>query len=96
MVLTFNDKEEQGEKMIRRLFIEHPASVNETYFEHLCAAISFATAMAVATLACLVHAFLPFLCVTTGSRKITELHDRMVDNRMTRPAPALHEDTIKA
>ena len=47
--------------MIRRLFTEHPASVNETYFEHLCAAISFATAMAVATLACLVHAFLPFL-----------------------------------
>ena len=96
MVLTFNDKEEQGEKMIRRLFTEHPASVNETYFEHLCAAISFATAMAVATLACLVHAFLPFLCVTTSSRKITELHDRMVANRMTHPAPALHEDSIKA
>ena len=34
--------------------------------------------------------------MTTGSRKITELHDRMVANRMTHPAPALHEDTIKA
>ncbi len=82
--------------MIRRLFTEHPASVNETYFEHLCAAMSFATVMAVATLACLVHAFLPFLCVTTGSRKITELHDRIVANRVTHPAPALREDTVKA
>ena len=96
MVLTFNDKEEEGEKMIRRLFTEHPASVNETYLEHLCAAMSFATAMAVATLACLVHAFLPFLCVTTGSRKISELHDRMVANRATHPPQALHEDTVKA
>ena len=96
MVLTFNGKEERGEKMIRRLFTEHPASVNETYFQHLCAAMSFATAMAVATLACLVHAFLPFLCVTTGSRKLTELHDRMVANRVIHPAPAMHEDTVKA
>ena len=82
--------------MIIRLFTEHPASINETYFEHLCAAMSFATVMAVATLACLVHAFVPFLCVATSSRKITELHDRMVANRMTHPAPALHEDTAKA
>jgi len=73
--------------MIKKLFTEHPASVNETYFEHLCSAFSFTATMFVATLACLTHAFLPFLCVTTGSRKITELHDRMVTNRVRHPAP---------
>jgi hypothetical protein len=71
--------------MIKKLFTEHPASVNETYFEHLCSAFSFTSTMFVATLACLTHAFLPFLCVTTGSRKITELHDRMVTNRLHQP-----------
>ena len=73
--------------MIRKLFTEHPASVNETYFEHLCAALGFTAHMFVGTLACLTHAFLPFLCVTTGSRKITELHGRMVANRVRHPAP---------
>jgi hypothetical protein len=71
--------------MIKKLFTEHPASVNETYFEHLCSALRFTTAMFVTTLACLTHAFLPFLCVTTGSRKIIELHDRMVTNRVHQP-----------
>jgi hypothetical protein len=73
--------------MISKLFTEHPASVNETYFEHLCSALSFTANMFIATLACLTHAFLPFLCVKTGSRKITELHDRMVTNRVRHPAP---------
>lgn len=73
--------------MIRKLFTEHPASVNETYFEHMGSALSFTGTMFVATLACLTHAFLPFLCVTTGSRKITELHDRMVSNRVRQPVP---------
>jgi len=68
--------------MIFKLFTEHPASVNESYFEHLCSALSFTGTMLIATLACLVHALLPFLCVTTGSRKITQLHDRMVSNRV--------------
>jgi hypothetical protein len=37
--------------------------------------------MMVASLACLVHALLPFLFERTGSRAITQLHDRMVTNR---------------
>ena len=38
-------------------------------------------------LACLVHALLPFFCVTTGSDCIRRLHDRMVVNRhnLTQP-----------
>lgn len=66
---------------IHKLFTEHPASVDETYLEHLGAASSFAGWMLVAGLACAVHAVFPFLCVTTGSGIITRLHDRMVLNR---------------
>jgi hypothetical protein len=76
--------------MINRLFIDHPASVNETYFQHLCSALSFTATMLVAAAACLVHAFLPFLCLKTGSRLITGLHDRMVTHRV-RPAPMQRE-----
>lgn len=74
--------------MLRTLFTEHPASVGETYFEHLGQALRFAGRMFVGSLACLVHAFLPFLCVKTGSKCITELHDCMVANRDRRAADA--------
>ena len=67
--------------MIKRLFTEHPASVDETYVEHLFAASSFSIRMFVASLACLVHAVLPFLFVKTGSVAIEELYERMVANR---------------
>jgi hypothetical protein len=74
--------------MLRTLFTEHPASVGETYFQHLGQALGFAGRMFVGSLACLAHAFLPFLCVKTGSKCIDELHDRMVANRDRRVADA--------
>ncbi len=71
--------------MIQRLFTEHPRSVDESYLQHLAAALGFSVRLALAALACLVHAFLPFLFVKTGSAMITTLHDRMVTNRHRRP-----------
>ena len=64
-----------------KLFTEHPASVGETYFEHMGNAVSFSTRMLAGGLACMVHAFLPFLFVKTGSNAVTKLYDRMVVNR---------------
>lgn len=64
-----------------RLFTEHPATVDETYGEHLITALSFFARMFAASLACLIHAFLPFLFVKTGSATITELYERMIANR---------------
>ena len=66
---------------MRSLFEDHPASVGETYWQHLCSAWGFSWRMALASLACLVHALLPFLFEKTGSKAITQLHDRMVVNR---------------
>ncbi|SFF82698.1 hypothetical protein SAMN05518801_10233 [Novosphingobium sp. CF614] len=64
-----------------RLFTEHPESVDETYFEHMGVALTFGRAMFGAALACIVHAFLPFLFERTGSQCVTRLHDRMVTHR---------------
>lgn len=66
---------------LRNLFTEHPASVGETYWQHLASAWGFSWRMMLASLACLVHALLPFLFEKTGSRAIDGLHDRMVVNR---------------
>jgi hypothetical protein len=66
---------------LRNLFTEHPASVGETYWQHLGQAWGFSWRMMLAALACLVHALLPFLFQKTGSRAISGLHERMVVNR---------------
>lgn len=70
----------------RNPFTDHPASVGETYWQHLASAWGFSWRMMLASLACLVHALLPFLFEKAGSRAITGLHDRMVVNRRQQPA----------
>lgn len=81
---------------MKRLFTEHPASVGETYFEHMGQALSFAGPLFMASLACLVHAVFPFLCVKTGSRAVTRLHQRMVTQRDRRTAPAPQQGSLAA
>ena len=68
-------------------FTQHPHEVGETYGEHFAVASGFGFAMIKGGLACLVHAVLPFLCTTTGSATIRQLHDRMVTNRTRAAAP---------
>ena len=66
---------------MKKLFTDHPASVGENYLEHLMTALSFSGELLVASLACLVHALLPFLFVKAGSQRITCLHEKMVSHR---------------
>ncbi|OVZ61220.1 hypothetical protein CDO44_06140 [Pigmentiphaga sp. NML080357] len=63
-------------------FTSHPASVGESYFEHLAASWGFARRMFTAALAGLVHGLFPFLCVSTGSSIVKQLNERMVVNRV--------------
>lgn len=72
-------------------FTEHPASVGESYTQHLFRAAYFGVRMVFAGIACLVHGVLPFLFVQTGSRAIAELNDRMVANRRV-GLPAISAD----
>ena len=62
-------------------FGAHPASVGETYFQHMGTALSFAGALLLAGLACVVHAFLPFLFTSTARNAIHNLHRRIVTHR---------------
>ena len=72
---------------IRRLFTEHPASVGETYLQHLCAASGFAIRMFGGAIACFLHALLPFAFQHTGSDCIEALHERMIAKRRRRAHP---------
>ncbi len=67
--------------MIRRLFLDHPASVGEGYAEHAAVAGSFGLRMIAGGLGALVHAVIPVLCQTTGSSTVAALHARMVAKR---------------
>lgn len=65
---------------MRRLFLDHPASVGESYLEHARFALGFAFWLLAAGLAALVHAVLPFLFQKTASGIIRRLFAR-IDGR---------------
>lgn len=66
---------------MRHLLTDHPASVGETYMEHMAHATGFGTSLILAGIACLIHGLIPAWFVSTGSNTIRRLHDRMVVNR---------------
>jgi hypothetical protein len=63
--------------LIDRWFLAHPTSVNESYFQHMRFAGSFAFWMTVAGGAALLHAFIPALCETTAGQILRKLVVRM-------------------
>jgi len=71
--------------MFRR-FIDHPASVNETYLQHMAAAFGFGASMLVGAFVCFVHGLFPWLFLSRGSDTVRALHHRMVTHRVVRPA----------
>lgn len=61
---------------VKRAFIEHPASVDETYAEHARFASGFAVRLFLAGGAAAVHAVLPFMFEKTASRMIAQMYER--------------------
>lgn len=70
--------------MFKKLFLEHPESVGESYFAHMGVASGFGFQLLVAAGACFIHGLVPGLFKSTGSRAIISLHDRLVTNRCAR------------
>lgn len=70
--------------MIRRLFLQHPHDLGETYFEHQRQALRFGTSMLIAGCACCMHALLPAAFTHTASDTVIRLHNRMLQR--VRPA----------
>lgn len=62
--------------MLARVFFDHPAKVNETFFEHMFFALRFAGLLFVAAGAAFVHAIVPCLFEKTASRIIKTLYER--------------------
>ena len=72
---------------LANMFQDHPASVGETYAQHLVQATGFGFRMILGGMACILHGVLPFAFVKTGSRQIQTLHRRMISNRSKLPQP---------
>jgi len=81
--------------MLERWFLAHPRSVEENYFEHQSAALSFSAQLFAAAGACFVHAVIPGLFQHTGSTTIARLHERMVTKR-GRPDPEIEQSSEMA
>ena len=63
--------------MARNPLTRHPREVDESYCEHFAIAAGFGATMLIGGLCVIVHAFLPFLFVNTGSRTMDKLHKKM-------------------
>ena len=66
-------------------FTAHPASVGETYGQHLRFALAFGARMTLGGLAAAIHALFPFLFIRTASRALEELNT--LRDRNARRAP---------
>ncbi len=81
---------------LKRLFTEHPASVGETYTQHMGVALSFALPLTKAALGAFVHAMFPFLCTTTASDTVKGLHARMTRRCAACPKGPVHRPELFA
>lgn len=66
--------------VITKIFLHHPASVEESYLQHMAFAGRFAITLFAAGGAALVHAIIPCLFEKTAGNLILKLHTRM-ENR---------------
>jgi hypothetical protein len=67
--------------MFKKIFLDHPASLDESYGEHFAAAFGFGVAMVGGGLACIAHALIPQAFQTTGSGTVKRLYELMVAKR---------------
>lgn len=87
-----SDKE--AATMFKRLFIDHPRTVDESYAEHFVVASRFGVTMIWGGLCALVHAVVPGWCITTGSDTIERLNRIMVINRRAKGQAVTQLQTV--
>lgn len=81
--------------MFRRLFLDHPATVGESFTEHFGVASRFGWRLTRGGLACMTHAVLPFAFKTAGSDTVRELHDQLVAKRAAARAAQVQMTTVE-
>jgi uncharacterized protein DUF6356 len=67
---------------LKKLFLDHPQSVGETYIEHMHAASGFGLRMVGAGFKCVVHSVLPFVWPRAASDCVLGLHRQLSRRRM--------------
>ena len=75
-------------------FIDHPASVGQTYFEHFKFAIKVSLSLLKAFGACLIHAVYPPLYKSTASTTIAELNNRIEQRKLSELIAISHETEL--
>jgi hypothetical protein len=55
------------QQLFRQYFVNHPAAVNETYFQHMGQAVWTGTNLILAGLAAIAHGLIPGIFTTTAS-----------------------------
>ncbi|PZQ21852.1 MAG: hypothetical protein DI569_10490 [Sphingopyxis macrogoltabida] len=81
-------------RSFKRLFVDHPKSVDENYREHFGVASKFGLTMIWGGLGALVHAVVPGWCITTGSDTIRRLNRIMVEQRRAKGQAVTQMQTI--
>ena len=81
--------------MFKRLFVDHPRAVDETYLEHFGVASRFGVTMIRGGFGALVHALIPGLCVTTGSDTVARLNRIMVEQRRAKGQAVMEMQTVE-
>lgn len=61
-----------------RIFLAHPRSVNETYFEHMRFALNVSGQLSKAAFSAFIHALLPCLFQTKASQIIITLYKKVL------------------
>jgi Family of unknown function (DUF6356) len=81
--------------MIRKLFLDHPRTVEESYLEHMGVAGRFGSAMIWGGVKALVHAIVPAWCETSGSKTVIRLHDQLIRQRNARRQANIEMTTVE-
>lgn len=63
--------------MLKSKFLSHPAEKNFTYWQHLVHALKLSGALFRASFCVAIHAFFPFVFITTASNTIRELNQNL-------------------
>jgi Family of unknown function (DUF6356) len=64
-----------------KVFLDHPQSLHETYWQHQRRALHFGSSMIAAGVACIIHALVPALFVRTASTTLQSLYGEMHTTR---------------
>ena len=81
--------------MLRALFVDHPASVGESYTEHFGVATRFGWRLTRGGIGCMIHGLLPFAFKTSGSDTVRDLYAELVAKRAAARSAQMQMATVE-